>query len=75
MKYPNNIKKLNNSYVEYGNRGMNLETAINQSNEYYLRMDKAVIYKKPTPIKILKLDYKTNKIYSSYTYPEDDPWL
>ena len=34
---------------------MVLEEDINATNEYYLTNDIAVIYKKPTPIKILKL--------------------
>ncbi len=37
--------------------GTNFEDAINQSNEYYLLNDVAVIHKKPTPIQITKVDY------------------
>ena len=62
MQYPNNIKK---SYtklsVSHSNRGMNLESALNSSNEYYLRMDKALIYKKPTPIGVVDVSYKNHK--------------
>ena len=62
MQYPNNIKK---SYtklsVSHSNRGMNLENALNLSNEYYLKQDKALIYKKPTPIGIVDVSYKNNK--------------
>ena len=36
---------------------MNLENDINLSNEYYRDIDKAYIYKKPTPIKVTKVDY------------------
>ena len=36
---------------------MTLEADINISNEYYREIDKAYIYKKPTPIKITKVDY------------------
>lgn len=50
----------------YGNRGMVLEEDINETNNYYLVNNIAVIYKKPTPIKILKLDYKTNKITNAF---------
>ena len=61
MNYPNGMKKkttnLINSPVSHKNRGMNLEDEINQSNEYYRDIDKAYIYKKPTPIKITKVDY------------------
>ena len=41
----------------YGKRGMVLEEDINETNRYYLDNDIAIIYKKPTPIKILKLDF------------------
>lgn len=39
------------------NRGMNLEKDINQSNQFYLDTDRAVIHKKPTPVTIVKVDY------------------
>ena len=42
MLYPNNIKKDKNSFINYGNRGMNLENLINETNEYYLEND--IIY-------------------------------
>lgn len=62
MQYPNSIKKeYTKLEISHSNRGMNLETAINQSNEYYLRMDKAVIYKKPTPIGVVDVSYKNHK--------------
>ena len=41
----------------YANRGMFLEHIINDSNTYYLQKDIAVIYKKPTPISIVNVDY------------------
>ena len=43
----------------HNNRGMGLENDINQSNQYYIDTKKAFIYKKPTPIKIKKVDYPT----------------
>lgn len=62
MRYPNNINK---SYtklsVSHSNRGMNLENTINSSNEYYLRKDKALIYKKPTPIGVVDVSYQNHK--------------
>ena len=69
MQYPNNIKKTYTKLtVSHSNRGMNLENAINQSNEYYLRNDIAVIYKKPTPIGVLDVSYKNHKkIYISFS--------
>lgn len=62
MNYPNGIKKSNISTIntkptDYKNRGMTLENEINQSNKYYIETEKAFIYKKPTPIKIVKVDY------------------
>lgn len=49
------------------NRGMNLEEDINQSNDYYLRKNMALIYKRPTPIKVVKVDYeKGAKITEAY---------
>lgn len=67
MNYPFNHKeKFTKNVIDYRNRGMDLESLINQANEYYLDMDKAVIYKKPTPIGILHVDYKINRIKDAY---------
>jgi len=63
IKYPNNIKP-NHSFKKYGNRGMTLESEINDTNKYYLENDIAVIYKKPTPVKVLK--QVDGKIVSAY---------
>lgn len=61
MNYPNGLKKttkeLETSPISHKNRGMKLEDDLNHSNEYYRNIDKAYIYKKPTPIKITKVDY------------------
>lgn len=43
--------------VNFANRGMSFEAAINDSNHYYLAHGKAVIHKKPTPVQIVKVDY------------------
>jgi len=49
------------------NRGMDLEEDIIQSNEYYKRVGRALIYKRPTPIKVLKVDYSNGlKITDAY---------
>ena len=49
------------------NRGMNLEHDINLSNEYYKEKDIALIYKRPTPINVVKVDYsKGAKITHAY---------
>lgn len=37
--------------------GVDFEQAINDSNSYYLSQNMASIYKKPTPIQIVKVDY------------------
>jgi len=58
MNYPNGISHNGkNREISYKNRGMTLESELNESNEYYRSIDKAYIYKKPTPIKITKVDY------------------
>ena len=57
MNYPSGIKKIKSRDVNYANRGMALEEDINHSNEYYLIHDIAVIHKKPTPIRVNKVDY------------------
>ena len=50
----------------YANRGMMLERDINQSNKYYLDHNIALIYKKPTPIKVVKVEYPKNVIKEAY---------
>lgn len=65
MKVQNELQLLlNNKNIQYGNRGTDLENDINQSNKYYIDHKIAYIYKKPTPIKINKVDYpsKHNKV-------------
>lgn len=58
MNYPNGIKKTSmHKITTHKNRGMTLESELNISNEYYKEIDKAFIYKKPTPIQITKVDY------------------
>lgn len=52
--------------ISYANRGMDLESEINDTNHYYLDIDKAVVYKKPTPITISKVNYKENRINEGY---------
>src|SRR5574344_2335571 len=52
--------------ISYANRGMDLEDEINATNHYYLDIDKAVVYKKPTPITISKVNYKENRINEGY---------
>lgn len=62
MNYPGGIKKRNIvQNTNYGNRGMGLESDINLANQYYVDVEKAFIYKKPTPIKIVKVDYASRE--------------
>lgn len=62
MLYPN---KINKTYtpknISHKNRGMDLENAINITNNYYLEKDIAVIYKKPTPIGIVDVSYNNKR--------------
>ena len=55
-----------NKTSTYSNRGMSLESDINVSNEYYKDKEIALIYKKPTPIKPIKVIYNTGKITEAY---------
>ncbi|MFW3577437.1 Holliday junction resolvase RecU [Vagococcus fluvialis] len=50
---PNKKKKP----IDFANRGMSFEAEINQTNQYYLDRNIAVIHKKPTPVQIVKVDY------------------
>ena len=50
----------------YANRGMTLESDINQTNTYYKENNIALVYKKPTPIKVVKVEYPQNKIKEAY---------
>ena len=61
MNYPNKIKKEYHKNINYANRGMDLENIINDTNDYLLSKDIAVIYKKPTPIGVVKVSYENNK--------------
>lgn len=61
MNYPGGIKIKEKHTITYDNRGMNLEKELNLTNEYYREKNIAFIYKKPTPIKITKVDYPSRK--------------
>ncbi len=68
MKYPNSINKTYKRNISHRNRGMDLECSINKSNEYYLEINKAIIYKKPTPIGVVDVKYcdKKKQINKAY---------
>jgi recombination protein U len=57
---------LNKRKSNYANRGLGLENDINLANEYYKINDVAYVYKKPTPIKLVNVDYKLGKIKEAY---------
>lgn len=50
----------------FANRGMSLENDINETNKYYIDYDIALIYKKPTPIRITKTNYKNMRITDGF---------
>ncbi len=56
LNYPNpSIKTKKSSHLQ--SHGMLFENELNLSNEYYLLHKKAMIYKKPTPIHVVRVDY------------------
>jgi recombination protein U len=64
MNYPNGRKRdeqtrntKNTQQAQFGNRGMTLENDINDTNNFYLETNRAVVHKKPTPVQIVKVDY------------------
>ncbi len=67
INYPFNIQNLdeNNKTISYKNRGLSLEKMINDSNKFYVFINKALIYKKPTPIHIVKTN-KQNTITEAF---------
>lgn len=60
-------KTKRNLKVQAGNRGLDFEDAINQTNEYYKEKGLCLVTKRPTPIKIVKVDYsKGTKITEAF---------
>jgi len=68
MKYPGGIKLNTTKIIHYDNRGMNLEEDINITKKYYIDNNIAFIYKKPTPIQIIKVDYSKNSAIIKEAY-------
>lgn len=62
INYPTG-KKLETQITPQGgnSRGMNLEKDINDSNQFYRECNRALIYKKPTPVQVVKVDYPNRK--------------
>lgn len=58
IKYPNGtVTQVNSNFKSFSSRGMSLENDINDSNAYYRECNLALIYKKPTPIQVVHVDY------------------
>jgi recombination protein U len=51
------IRKIKRKVASAANRGMGFEKDINDSNAYYLSQDLALVYKRPTPINVVRVDY------------------
>ena len=68
MKYPSGIKLNATKNITYANRGMTLEEDINLTNAYYIEKNIAFIYKKPTPIQVIKVDYSKNSAIIKEAY-------
>ena len=49
---------------------MELEDIINEACNYYLEMDLAIIYKKPTPIGVVDVDYKNGAVINKAYFKE-----
>ena len=49
--------KIKKKDYTFSNRGKTLEDELGEANEHYLINDIAVIYKKPIPIQVVKVDY------------------
>lgn len=58
--YPNKKKTqppVNDPAISKARRGMSLEDDLNKTNSFYLDVDRAVIFKKPTPIQVVEVSY------------------
>ncbi|HZJ89834.1 MAG TPA: Holliday junction resolvase RecU [Bacilli bacterium] len=73
INYPDGRKKLPIKQTKLrktktaANRGMQLESLINAANAYYIDNNIALITKRPTPINVVKIDYKKGaKIVDAY---------
>lgn len=65
MIYPNSSTTYKQK-ISHANRGMNLEEFINEANEYYLKHNMAIVYKKPTPIGIVEVNEEKKIITKAY---------
>lgn len=56
INYPN-PKKTTTKLINRANLGMTLEGDIETTNQFYLDKQRAVIYKKPTPVQVVTVSY------------------
>ena len=74
MNYPKGYKTVfttEKKEIHYGNRGMSLESDLNDTNKYYIDQKIAFIYKKPTPIQITQVEYsKKGKVIKEAYFKE-----
>ena len=61
VNYPTRKKEFVKILTSNSNRGISFESDINTTNTYYLDENIALIYKKPTPIKVIDVDFKSRK--------------
>lgn len=72
IKYPSAIahsNQMTNVMDHHSKRGMFLENDVNESNSYYRECKRALIYKKPTPVQVVRVDYPSRnkaKIVEAY---------
>lgn len=69
IKYPNKKSGLQQKKQYTNTRGMNLEKDLNDSNVFYCETERAVVYKKPTPINVVRVQYEKRssaKIVEAY---------
>lgn len=64
---PKNSAKSTHLNKNHANRGRFLEAKISESNDFYREQNLALIYKRPTPIRVVEVDYTRGpKIVNAY---------
>ena len=61
VNYPTRKKEFVKILTSNSNRGISFESDINTTNTYYLDENIALVYKKPTPVKVIDVDFKSRK--------------
>ena len=69
-KKKNSKKSKKDISISSANRGMDFENDINLSNEYYREKGICLIYKRPTPINVVKVDYSRGAIITQAYFEE-----